>query len=114
MKAASKLMLGLALVFVATVVARAEDKAEGTKKTLTGNIVCGKCTLGETDECSNVLQVTTDDGKVVNYYIKDKGKAEKKYHACAPNSKKKAKVTGVVAKKDGKMWISNATVELIK
>ena len=32
-------------------------------------MVCGKCTLHETDRCQNVVQVT-EDGKTVNYYLK--------------------------------------------
>jgi hypothetical protein len=109
MKAASKLLLGAALVFAITFVVQA---AEAKKVTLTGNIVCGKCTLKKADECTNVLQVKVK-GKIVNYWIKDEGKGEK-YHSCRPNSKKAAKVTGVVKKEGGKMWITDAKVELIK
>jgi hypothetical protein len=80
--------------------------------TLKGNIVCGKCTLKETDECSNVLQVKEGD-KMVNYYIDDDGKKEK-YHACKPDSMKAATVTGVVTEKDGKKHIKASKVELTK
>ena len=32
-------------------------------------MVCGKCTLHETKDCQNVVQVEKD-GKTVNYYLK--------------------------------------------
>ena len=78
--------------------------------TLKGAIVCGKCTLKETDKCSNVLQVKKGD-KTVNYYLKDKGKKEK-YHACAPDSQKEATVTGVVTIVKGKHYITATKVDV--
>ena len=69
-------VLGLALVLALTASVRAEDKGKEVK--LEGILVCGKCALKETDDCSNVLQVTKDD-KTTNYYFKDDGKKEE-YH----------------------------------
>jgi hypothetical protein len=112
MKAACTLLLGLAVVFTLVVVAQAEDKKDQKEVTLTGKIVCGKCTLNETAKCSNVLQVT-EGGKEVNYYLKDKGKPEK-YHSCAPSSSKKATVTGTVATKDGKKMLTPTKVTVNK
>jgi hypothetical protein len=82
------------------------------EKTLTGTLVCGKCTLKETDACSNVLQVKEGD-KTVNYYIKDKGKDES-YHkgVCPGGAKKDATVTGTIEEKDGKKWITASKVEV--
>jgi hypothetical protein len=85
--------------------------AKAAEETKTGTLTCGKCTLKETDACSNVLQVKEGD-KTVNYYIKDKGKTED-YHGkvCPANTKKEATVTGTIEEKDGKKWITNAKVE---
>jgi hypothetical protein len=84
----------LALVFGAGVSAQDEKKEEkkGEKKTLEGTLVCGKCKLSETDECSNALLVTKDD-KEIKYWLKDDGK-KAKYHKCS--GEKKVKVTGIV------------------
>jgi hypothetical protein len=93
---------------------QADDKKADKEVTLKGMLVCGKCTLKETDACSNVLQVKDGD-KTVNYYIDDKGKAET-YHKgiCPPNSMKEATVTGVVTEKDGKKHIKASKVEVAK
>jgi hypothetical protein len=109
MKAACKLLAGLAVVFTLVVVAQAQDKKE---KTVTGKLVCGKCTLNETGKCSNVLQVKEGD-KTVNYFLDDKGKGET-YHkgVCAPNSEKEATVTGTVTTKDGKKHIKASKVDV--
>ena len=114
MKTVLSSLAAVALLFTFTVSARAEDKKEekGKEVTLKGTLVCGKCTLKETDECSNVLQVKKG-GKTVNYYLQDEGKPEK-YHQCPPNKKAQATVTGVVSKKDGKMYIKPSKVELVK
>jgi hypothetical protein len=116
MKAACKVLLGLAMIFSLIVVARAEGdkeekkaekKAEGKKVTLKGELQCGKCSLKETKACSNVLVVKEGD-KEVKYYIKDKGKGEK-YHKCSGTAP--ATVTGTLVKKDGKNVITGATVK---
>jgi hypothetical protein len=95
--------LTLAALCGLVLTARAE---EGKEVTLKGKLVCGKCTLKETDACSNVLQVEKD-GKTINYFLKDDGK-KAKYHKdiCKPDSSKEASVTGVVSEKDGKQWLT--------
>ena len=112
MKTAWSLLAAVALLYAFTSSANAEDKKEGKEVTLKGTMVCGKCTLKETDECSNVLQVK-DGKKTVNYYLQDEGKPEK-YHQCPPGKKAEATVTGVVTKKGGKMYIKASKVELTK
>jgi hypothetical protein len=104
------MLLGVAIVFALTLTVKAEEEAKEVK--LTGKLVCGKCALKETDDCSNVLQVKDGD-KTVTYYLKDKGKAET-YHKdiCTAGTKgKEVTVTGKVAEKDGKKWITDAKVE---
>lgn len=102
------LALGFSVVAVSQVTVTAQDKKSDAKvTTLEGKLVCTKCKLSETDACGNALQVKKD-GKVVTYYISDKGKAEK-YHKCSGEAD--AKVTGKVVEKDKKMYIEDAKVE---
>jgi hypothetical protein len=112
MKTLGTLVLGLSVValFGLTALAADKDDKKDDKKevTLMGSLVCGKCELKTTTDCSNALKVTEKvDGKDkdVIYWIKDdQGKSEK-YHACT--APKKASVTGVVSTdKDGKKWIT--------
>jgi hypothetical protein len=107
-----KKVLGLAVVLAlaAGMGVSAQEKGKDKEVKLTGNIVCGKCTLKQTDACSNVLQVKEGD-KTVNYYLQDDGKKEK-YHSCAPDSKKEATVTGVVTEKDKKKMLKASKVEV--
>jgi hypothetical protein len=113
MKAAWSMLAGLALVLalVAGLQADDKDKKEGKEVTLKGTMVCGKCTLKETDKCTNVLQVKEKD-KTVNYYIKDDGN-KASYHKgiCPAGKKAEATVTGTVSEKDGKKWVTASKVE---
>jgi hypothetical protein len=114
MKVLSALLgLVVAIVLAATLTAEAGG-TKGKKVTKEGTLVCGKCTLGETDKCSNVLQVK-EGGKTVNYYLVDKGNKET-YHkgVCPPNSMKEATVSGTLATKDGKNFITPAAATDVK
>jgi hypothetical protein len=86
------------------------DKKAEAAKPLEGKMVCGKCKLGETDACSNVLVVKEKDMEV-KYYLTDKGKGEK-YHKCSGEAS--VKVTGKVVEKDKKKTIEDAKVEAVK
>src|ERR1041384_6347563 len=112
MRTALSMVVGLAIVFALALTVKAEEKKEAKEVKLTGTLVCGKCALKETDECSNVLQVKEGD-KTVTYYLKDEGKKES-YHKDICTAGKKGKevtVTGKVSEKDGKKWITDAKVE---
>jgi Family of unknown function (DUF6370) len=113
MKAMLKVVLGMAVAVALVLSLQAADaKKEADKEvTLTGKLVCGKCTLKETAECSNVLQVKDGD-KTVNYYLDDTGNKEK-YHKdiCAKDSSKEVKITGTVTEKDKKKYIKATKVE---
>jgi hypothetical protein len=102
---AAVLLVAVALVAVGVVKA-----ADAKEVTLTGKIVCGKCTLKETADCSNVL-IVKDGDKEVKYYIQDKGKPET-YHSCKPDSSKEATVKGKVEVKDGKNLLTATEVKV--
>ena len=82
--------------------------------TITGTMVCGKCTLHETKECQNVVQVTKD-GKTVNYYLKMNDVSKAAHDAVCPGgSSEKVTVTGTVKEKDGKMMMTPTKIEPVK
>jgi hypothetical protein len=114
MKSAWAVALGLVAALAVAVSLQAADKGDkGDKgeKTLKGTLVCGKCALKETDECTNVLQVKEGE-KTVNYYLDDSGKGED-YHKAICTAGKAGKpftVTGTVSEKDGKMYIKASKV----
>ncbi len=78
--------------------------------TLTGKVVCAKCTLKKADakECQNVLMVTAAD-KTSEYYVAKNDVSEKFGHVCT--GEKMAVVTGQVQEKDGKTWITPSKME---
>lgn len=112
MRAAGLMVTSLVMVFALVAGLQAEDKKDAKEVTLKGTLVCGKCTLKETDKCTNVLQVKKGD-KTENYYIEDKGnKADYHKGICPAGSKKDATVTGTVTEKDGKKWLKASKVEV--
>jgi hypothetical protein len=111
-----RIALALALGFAAASLAgsiNAEDKKAETK-TVTGKMVCTKCTLEETKTCGHAVKVK-EGGKDVVYYLKDKGGKEA-YHkgVCPGGSEADVKVTGKVVVKDGKKYIENPKVTVQK
>jgi len=104
MKTVAKLGLALALVVGLVAVATAADE------TLTGNIMCAKCTLKKADakECQDVLVVKNGD-KTSEYYVEKNDVAKAFGHVC--KDEKPAVVTGKVTEKDGKMWITASKME---
>ena len=89
----------------------AEDSS--TKVTLTGLMVCGKCTLHICPECQNVLQVQKD-GKTVNYFLA-KNSVSKKFHPeiCTTDGEK-VTVTGTVKEEGGKELLKATKIEPVK
>jgi hypothetical protein len=94
------LVAALALGFAA-----AASAAEET--TVTGKVLCGKCSLKKADGCQNVVVA---DGQ--EYWLAKSPAADKFGHVC--KGEKTAKVTGTVAEKDGKKWLTASTMEEIK
>ena len=105
-------MLQWMLVLVAVVglaaVVLAGDEAQTV--TVTGKIVCAKCTLhkAEAKECQSVL-VADEKGATTEYYIEKNDVAEKFGHVC--KGEKGAVITGTVSQKDGKTWIAATKIE---
>jgi Na+-translocating ferredoxin:NAD+ oxidoreductase RnfG subunit len=105
MKTISRMGLALALVAGLVAVAVAADQM-----TVTGQVMCAKCTLKKADakECQNVLVVKNGD-KTDEYYVEKNDVSTKFGHVC--KGQKDAVVTGTVTEKDGKKWISPTTME---
>jgi Family of unknown function (DUF6370) len=74
--------------------------------TLTGSVMCAKCTLKKADakECQDVLVVAGERGAVTDYYIVKNAVWKEFGHVC--KGEKAATVTGTVSEKDGKKWIT--------
>lgn len=102
MRAAFSLVLGLAVALIVVARVSAEDK----EVTLKGTILCAKCELKETKDCTNAIRVK-EDGKDVVYYFDDKGKKES-YHKKICQATAEGSVTGTVSEKDGKKYIKPA------
>ena len=85
--------------------------AAAAEKTLTGSVMCAKCTLKKADakECQDVLVVKDSSGKTSEYYVTKNAVSEKFGHTCS--GEKPAVVTGAVAEKDGKQWITPTKME---
>lgn len=106
MKLMVALLAGLAIAGATTALAADEV-------TITGDMVCAKCTLHETDKCQNVVQVT-EDGKTVNYYLTQNDVSKKEHGAICHGEKEKVKVTGTVKEKEGKKTMKPTTIEVVK
>jgi hypothetical protein len=100
------LLAGLAIVSATTALAADEIS-------ITGNMVCAKCTLHETDTCQNVVQVT-EDGKTVNYYLKQNDVSKEAHGAICHGDTEKVTVTGTVKEKDGKKMMTPTKIEVVK
>ena len=103
------LLAGLALAG-ASMTALAEDSKETT---ITGNMVCGKCTLHETEKCQNVVQVT-ENGATVNYYLKQNEVSKAQHSAVCHGDTEKVTVTGTVKEKDGKKMMTPSKIDVVK
>ncbi len=110
----SKLILALvAGVMLASGTSRLLADDAGKAITITGNMVCGKCTLHETATCQNVVQVT-QDGKTVNYYLIQNDVSKDAHGAVCHGDTEKVTVTGTVEEKDGKEVVTPAKIEPVK
>ena len=90
-------LLALTLVFGLVAVLQADDKDK--EAVLKGTITCAKCDLKLEEKCATVIKA-----KDKVYYFD--AASNKKYHKMICTNPTKGEVTGTVAKKDGKMWIT--------
>ena len=103
------LLAGLAIAG-ATTLAQADDSKETT---ITGSMVCGKCTLHETKSCQNVVQVT-ENGATVNYYLKHNDVSKGAHEAVCHGDSEKVTVTGTVKEEDGKKVLTPTKIAPVK
>lgn len=88
--------------------------ADDSPVTLTGTLVCGKCTLHVTKACQNVLEVTDPNGNTVNYFL-TQNKVSKDFHSnICTTSGEKVTVTGTVKEKHGKEVLTATDIEAQK
>ncbi len=106
MKTIAKVGLAVALVL-----GLAASVPAGDETTVTGKVMCAKCSLKKADasKCQDILVSKADDGKVTHYYIAKTEAAEAFGHVC--QSEKAAVVTGTIEEKDGKTWISPSKMD---
>jgi hypothetical protein len=96
--------------------AKAEKAAKADKSagevTLSGELVCAKCTLHESKKCQNVLKVT-DAGKETKYYLAQNDVAKSNHeHVCS--APEKATVKGVVSEDAGKKVLTASEIKFDK
>ena len=103
------LLAGLAFAG-ATLTALADDAKEVS---ITGNMVCGKCTLHLTEKCQNVVQVT-ENGETVNYYLKQNDVSKKEHSAVCHGDTEKVTVIGNLTEKDGKKILTPIKIDVVK
>ena len=76
------------------------DDSTNKEVTVTGTMVCGKCSLHLTKECQNVVQVQKD-GKTINYFLTQNDASKAAHGPVCDGSSEKVTVTGTVTEKDG-------------
>jgi len=103
------LLLGLAFAGAAFTALADDDK----QVTITGNMVCAKCTLHLADKCQNVVQVM-DGTNTVNYFIAKGGDGMKMHDDICHGDSKKVTATGTVEDEDGKKVMTVTKLEEAK
>lgn len=100
-----------ALIFV---LGAAASAVAADPVTVTGKVMCAKCTLKKADakECQDVLVVKDAQGATAEYYLVKNAVQEKFGHVCT--GEKPASVTGTVMEKDGKQWLEATKMDEIK
>ena len=101
----------VALTLASATPAFAADK-EAKSKTITGTGLCAKCSLKETAECQNAIQVEKN-GKKTTYYLAD-NQVSKDFHKNVCKTSAKVKATGTVKKVDGKLQLTPTELEVVK
>jgi hypothetical protein len=87
--------------------------ADKDEVAITGNMVCAKCTLHETKECQNVVQVMQGTN-TVNYYLKQNDVSKAAHDPICKGDPEKVTVTGTVKEKKGKEMMTPTKIEVVK
>ena len=83
--------------------------ADTKTETIKGKGECAKCSLKETESCQ--MAVTTKDG---TKYLVENNDVSKKFHEKICKETKDVELTGTVAEKDGKKYITAKTINEAK
>ena len=99
------------VLLVAVLLGAIAAPAHAAEQAFEGTLVCAKCYLKKADakECQDVLLVPASNGEKIEYYIHKNDVAKKAGEACT--TEVKARVTGTVAKRDGKTWLTPSKIE---
>ena len=89
-----RLAMLVVMSFCALGISAAHAKGPDKEVSLSGEMVCGHCTLKETKECQNVLKVT-EGAKETKYYLKE-NEVAKGAHGSVCEGPAKATVKGTV------------------
>jgi hypothetical protein len=109
-----KLMFLLAVVVLAATSVPRLLAADAGAVTLTGTMVCGKCTLHITKECQNVLLVPDPSG-TTNYFFLAQNKVSKDFHQnICMNDGEKTTVTGTINEKHGQEVLTPTSITPVK
>jgi hypothetical protein len=108
-----KLTFALAAGFLLAGMAARALAAEKKEVTVTGNLVCAKCTLHETKTCQNVVQVM-EGTNTVNYYLKQNDVSKAAHDPICTGAAEKVTVTGTVKEKGGKEMMTPTKIDVIK
>jgi hypothetical protein len=105
-----KLTLTLVAGFLLAGMAGRSLAADKKEVTITGNMVCAKCTLHETKACQNVVQVMQGTN-TVNYYLKDNDVSKAAHQPICTGAPETVTVTGTVKEKSGKEILTPTKIE---
>ena len=86
--------------------------AASKEVTITGEGMCAKCALHETEKCQTVIQ-TQEDGKTVTYYLAQ-NKVSKEFHENVCKESHKVTATGMLKEENGKKVLTASKIELVK
>ena len=81
--------------------------------TITGNAVCAKCLLHESDKCQTVIQAQVA-GKAVNYYLTDNDVSKAFHKNICTGSGEQVTATGLIKEKNGKEMMTVSKIEPVK
>jgi hypothetical protein len=96
----------IAAIFLLAAPAQAEEV------TLAGKMMCGKCTLKAEglEKCQDVVVSTAADGSRSVYWLVKNDVADAAGHMC--RGEKAVTVTGSVAERDGKHWLTASKIDV--